>query len=449
MKIILLSGGSGKRLWPLSNDTRSKQFLKVLSDKEGHSESMVQRVYRQLNEAVRDVNVTIATSASQIDFIRKQLGPDVSVVVEPERRNTYPAILLACAHLLDVQKASEEEVAIVLPIDQYVDNAYFELLMSMEKAVLDTKADMVLMGIEPTYPSEKYGYIVTEDSSLKGTSAPQKVAHFVEKPTLEKSKELLAQKAYWNGGVFAFKLSYIKQFIVKELDGAISYQKLFDQYSSVKKDSFDYEVVEKCSSIVCVPYQGTWSDLGTWNTLTEQMRIPSTGYVLQDDTCENTHIINELSIPMVALGLKDLVVVANADGILVSDKETSSYMKPYIEQINNRPMYEERRWGEYKVLDYEQYSDQSKSLTKHLDIRAGKYISYQSHKLRDEIWTIVDGTGELLIDGHIRNVRRGDVAYITKEQKHSMRAVTDLKIIEVQIGTELIEEDIEKYDWEW
>lgn len=448
MKIVLLSGGSGKRLWPLSNDTRSKQFLKVLSDKNGHSESMVQRVYRQLTETIQDVNITIATSASQIDFIRKQLGSEVSVVVEPERRNTYPAILLACANLLDVQKADENEVAIVLPIDQYVDNAYFELLADMEKAVLDTNADMVLMGIEPTYPSEKYGYIVTEDSPKKGTLQPQQVAHFVEKPTLEKSKTLLEQKAYWNGGVFAFKLSYIKQFILKEL-GEVSFQKLYDQYTCLKKDSFDYEVVEKCSSIVCVPYQGTWSDLGTWNTLTEQMRMPTAGNVIQDDTCENTHIINELSIPMVALGLKNLVVVANADGVLVSDKETSSYMKPFIEQIHNRPMFEERRWGEYKVLDYEQYSDQTRSLTKHLDIRAGKSISYQSHSLRDEIWTIVDGTGELLIDGHVRNVRRGDVAYIIKGQKHCMRAITDLKVIEVQIGTELVEEDIEKYDWEW
>lgn len=448
MKIILLSGGSGKRLWPLSNDTRSKQFLKVLSDKNGKSESMVQRVYRQLHESIQDVDVTIATSASQIDFIRKQLGPDVTVVVEPERRNTYPAILLACANLLDVQKTPEDEVAIVLPIDQYVDNAYFELLTKMEHAVINTDADMVLMGIEPTYPSEKYGYIVTKDSPLKGTLAPQEVAYFEEKPTLEKSRELLAKKAYWNGGVFAFKLGYIKQFILKEL-GEVNYQNLYHQYSSVKKNSFDYEVVEKCNSIVCVPYQGTWSDLGTWNTLTEQMRMPTAGNVIQDGTCNNTHIINELSIPMVALGLQNLVVVANADGILVSDKETSSYMKPYVEQIHNRPMYEERRWGEYKVLDYEQYSDSSKSLTKQLNIKAGKGISYQSHAFRDEIWTIVDGVGELLIDDHIRNVRRGDVAYITKGQKHCIRAITDMKVIEVQIGSELIEEDIEKYDWEW
>lgn len=448
MKIILLSGGSGKRLWPLSNDTRSKQFLKVLSDSEGHSESMVQRVYRQLKESIPNVDVTIATSASQIDFIRKQLGHEVSVVVEPERRNTYPAILLACAHLLDIQKVTESEVAIVLPIDQYVDNTYFELLTHMEKAVIDTNADMVLMGITPTYPSEKYGYIVTEDSPLKGTLQPQKVSCFVEKPSLEKSKKLLEQKALWNGGVFAFKLSFIKQYILREIS-TIDFQTLYEHYASLKKDSFDYEVVENCNSIVCVPYQGTWSDLGTWNTLTEQMLIPSAGYVIQDQTCENTHIINELSIPMVALGLKNLVVVANADGILISDKETSSYMKPYVEQIHNRPMYEERRWGEYKVLDYEQYSDQSKSLTKHLDIKAGKHISYQSHSLRDEIWTIVDGTGELLIDGHIRNVRRGDVAYITKGQKHCMRAITDMKVIEVQIGSELIEEDIAKYEWEW
>ena len=163
----------------------------------------------------------------------------------------------------------------------------------------------------------------------------------------------------------------------------------------------------------------------------------------------NTHVINELSIPVLVLGAKDMVVAASPDGILVSDKHKSSFIKPYVQEMNIRPMYEERRWGEYKVLDYNQYDDETKSLTKHLMIRAGKSISYQKHYHRDEIWTIVDGVGELLIDGHVRNVRRGDVAYIVKGQLHAMRAVSDLQFIEVQIGAELSEDDIERFEWEW
>jgi len=221
------------------------------------------------------------------------------------------------------------------------------------------------------------------------------------------------------------------------------------RYRELPKISFDYEIVEKENSIAMVQYSGTWKDLGTWNTLTEVMEENKLGKVILGETCENTHVINELDIPITVLGANNMVVAASPDGILVSDKGESSYLKPYVESIHQRPMFEERRWGEYKVLDYVAYSDGKSSLTKSLHIKAGKSISYQSHAIRDEIWTIVDGTGDLLIDGHVRNVRRGDVAYITKGQKHAIYATTDLRMIEVQIGVELIEEDIEHYDWKW
>lgn len=441
MNIILLSGGSGKRLWPLSNETRSKQFLKLLKDENGNSESMVQRVYRQIKEASIDANIVIATGKSQLDSIRNQLGNAVDVVLEPERRDTFPAIALSCAYLAIEKKMKSDEVVIVLPVDPYADTDYFRTLIKMEKVINDRNANLALMGIKPTYPSAKYGYIIPNcDGTL--------VDRFQEKPTEEYAKELIKDGAMWNGGVFAFKLGYLME-IVKKYINFGSFKEVEEQYCNLPKISFDYEVVEKESSIAMVEYKGIWKDLGTWNTLTEVMDYNQLGNVIVADSCENTHVINELDIPVVVLGTKDIIVATSPDGILISDKRESSYLKPYVDNIHQRPMFEERRWGEYKVLDYIAYGDGTSSLTKSLFINAGKSISYQSHAIRDEIWTIVDGTGDLLIDGHVRNVRRGDVAYITKGQKHAICATTDLRMIEVQIGIELVESDIERYECDW
>lgn len=441
MNIILLSGGSGKRLWPLSNETRSKQFLKLLKDDNGNSESMVQRVYRQIKEASIDANIVVATGKSQFDSIRSQLGNSVDVVLEPERRDTFPAIALSCAYLAYEKGMNCDDVVLVLPVDPYADIEYFMALIKMEEVIRDCIANIALMGIKPTYPSAKYGYMIP---NKHGTL----VERFQEKPTEEYAMKLIKDGALWNGGVFAFKLGYVMD-IVKKYISFSSYEDIEKQYQSLPKLSFDYEIVEKEKSIAMVQYKGMWKDLGTWNTLTEVMDDKTVGNVIIADSCENTHVINELDIPVTVLGAKDMIIAASPDGILISEKGESSYLKPYVEKMEQRPMYEERRWGEYKVLDYVAYGDGTSSLTKSLFINAGKSLSYQAHVIRDEIWTIVDGTGDLLIDGHVRNVRRGDVAYITKGQMHTVRATTNLRMIEVQIGIELLESDIIHYEWNW
>ena len=446
MKIVLLSGGSGKRLWPLSNDARSKQFLKVLQDEQGNSESMVQRVYRQIQTSQPDSQVYIVSSQAQSDPIRRQLGEKVIHIVEPCRRNTYPAILLAGAWLLEKEQLGADETIIILPVDPYVEQDYFEKLEKMEQALDASGADICLLGIRPTYPSEKYGYITGQKSADKDY---HKVAKCIEKPDLETAKKLISENAMWNGGVFAFKASYIRGLIEKEA-GQVSYEALYKDYEKLPFNSFDYEVIEKNTSMVCVDYDGEWNDIGTWNTMTEKMKNPDGGYVVRDESCQNTHVINELEIPVVALGLKDTVVVASADGILVSDKKTSSYMQPYVEQIENRPMYEKRQWGEYKVLDIAHTSDrEEKSLTKRIHVEAGRGLSCQLHHHRAEIWTITDGEGMFLLDDTVRKVSRGDVLYIEKEQRHAMGTKCGVSFIEVQLGTDLVEEDIERFAWDW
>ena len=204
MNLILLSGGSGKRLWPLSNDIRSKQFIKIFRGKDGEYESMVQRMLRQIRAVDKNVTVTIATSKSQVSAIHNQLGNQVSVCVEPCRRDTFPAIALACAYLRDVKHVAEDEAIVVCPVDPYVDEDYFETLIKLSKLAMSGGANLSLMGIEPTYPSEKYGYIMPMDAGMIS-----KVSAFKEKPDTKKAEEYISQGALWNGGVFAFKLGYM------------------------------------------------------------------------------------------------------------------------------------------------------------------------------------------------------------------------------------------------
>ena len=178
MNIVLLSGGSGQRLWPLSNDIRSKQFIKIFHKEDGSLESMVQRVYRQIKTIDTDATVTIATSKSQVSAIHNQLGENVGISVEPCRRDTFPAIALAAAYLKDVQGVGEEESVVVCPVDPYVEDDYFKALKALGERAQKSDSNLVLMGIEPTYPSEKYGYIIP-----LGKEAISRVSMFKEKPT--------------------------------------------------------------------------------------------------------------------------------------------------------------------------------------------------------------------------------------------------------------------------
>ncbi len=441
MNIILLSGGSGRRLWPLSNETRSKQFLKLLRDQDGQPESMVQRVFGQIQRAGIDANIVVATGISQRDSLLVQLGDAVDVVLEPERRDTFPAIVLASAYLADKKGMQRDEVVLVLPVDPYADLSYFYALLQMERLITDEMANIALMGIKPTYPSAKYGYIIPRPDGVG-------VERFQEKPDEASAARLIAGGALWNGGVFAFKLGYLLDIASRYIPSA-TYEEVRSHFSLLPKISFDYEVVEKEESIALVEYLGEWRDLGTWNTLTEIMDDRAIGRVILADTCENTHVINELGIPVTVLGAKDLVVAASPDGILVSDKHQSSYLKQYVDGIDQPPMYEERQWGDYRALDFTSFPDGTMTLTKKVLIKAGQVSGYQVHFMRDEIWTVIDGSGDLLLDGHARSVKRGDVVRISKGCKHSVRAKTNLYLIVVQIGVELTENDVEFYDVEW
>ena len=437
MNIVLLSGGSGKRLWPLSNDIRSKQFIKIFKKEDGTYESMVQRVYRQIKKADRNSSVTIATAKTQVSAIYNQLGEDVGISIEPCRRDTFPAIALATAYLTDVLHISEDEVVVVCPVDPYVDEKYFDALKELSAQAEKGEANLVLMGMEPTYPSEKYGYIIP-----KNNEHISEVATFKEKPDLETAKSYISQVALWNGGVFAYKMAYVLNKAHEMIDFT-DYEDLYKKYATLEKISFDYAVVEKEKKIQVIRFSGQWKDLGTWNTLTEAMEESMIGDARMNDTCNNVHVINELNIPILCMGLKDAVVSASPEGILVSDKEQSSYIKPYVDAIDQRVMFAEKSWGSFRILDVE-----DESLTIIVTLNPGHKMNYHSHERRDEVWTIVSGTGTSLIDGVKKRVQAGDVLTMPAGCRHTLLADTELKVIEVQIGHEITVHDKIKYDME-
>ena len=435
MNLVLLSGGSGQRLWPLSNDVRSKQFIKIFHRADGSLESMVQRVYRQIREVDPEASVTIATAKSQVSAIHNQLGEDVGISVEPCRRDTFPAIALSAAYLRDVRGISEDAPVVVCPVDPYVDNDYFEALKALNDRAAVSDANLVLMGIEPTYPSEKYGYIIPQ-----GKEAVSKVSMFKEKPTQEVARSYISQGALWNGGVFAFRLGYVLNRAHELLDFE-DYEDLFRKYDTLKKISFDYAVVEHEPKIEVMRFSGTWKDLGTWNTLTEAMDSSAVGEALFNENCRNVHVINELDVPILCMGLKDVVVSASPNGILVSDKEQSSYIKPYVNTLDKRVMFADKSWGSFRVIDVD-----DSSMTIKVTLNPGHSMNYHSHSRRDEVWTVISGRGRTVVDGMSQEVQAGDVITMAAGCRHTVFAETELKLIEVQLGQEISVSDKQKFE---
>ena len=437
MNVVLLSGGSGKRLWPLSNDIRSKQFIKFFKKENGEYESMVQRMYRGLKTADPDAVITVATGAKQISELKNQLGEDVGISKEPDRRDTFPAIVLACAYLTDVMNVSPKETVVICPVDPYVEDGYFTALKKLGELAAISEANLCLMGIKPTYPSAKYGYIIP-----KTTDEVSEVSMFKEKPDEKTAAEYIAQGALWNAGVFAFRIEYLLK-KAEELIGYKGYEDLFARYSTLDKISFDYAVSEKEDSIAVMQYEGAWKDLGTWNTLTESVSENIMGKGIMDDTCKNVHVINELNVPILAMGLSDVVISAGPEGVLVSDKHQSSYMKPYVDSIEGQVMFAEKSWGSYRVLNVE-----DKSMTILVTLNPGHSMNYHSHKLRDEVWVVVEGNGTAVVDGMSQKVKAGDVITMQAGCRHTVMAEDTLKIVEVQLGEEISVYDKRKFELE-
>lgn len=395
---------------------------------------MVQRMYGGIRRVDPDARVTVATSRSQVSSLTNQLGNGVSLSVEPARRDTFPAIILAAAYLRDVKQVMEDEAVVICPVDPYVDDSYFHGLKKIGELAQKDTANLVLMGIEPDQPSDKYGYILpyTNDEISK-------VKLFREKPDKETAAQYIRQGALWNGGIFACKISYLIRKAEEQLHFS-DYDDLFSRYETLEKISFDYAVAEKEQDISVMRYRGMWKDLGTWSTLTQHMEEPTIGNVVLTESCENTHVINDLNIPVVCIGMKNAIVSASPQGILVSDKELSSQIKPVADAMKQDVMFAEKSWGSYQVLD-----EENEGLCIKIILKKGSRMNYHSHQRRDEVWVVVSGTGRTVVDGMEQNIGAGDVITMEAGCRHTVIAETELILFEIQLGKEISIDDKKKY----
>ncbi len=444
MYYVLLSGGSGKRLWPMSNEARPKQYLKLVNKENNSMErcSMIQRVWEQLTEAGMAANTIITAGEEQTELIKSQVK-EAQIATEPARRDTFAAVLLSCAYLHSCAGASREDYAAIMPVDPYTEGTYFETVKRLETVMKASGAEVGLMGVVPTYPAAKYGYILPGERKENYLT----VQGFAEKPDEERAEELMAEGALWNCGVFCVKIGDILD-RAQEYGVPEDYEGLYGAYERLPKISFDYEVLEKAKHLAAVEFEGFWKDLGTWDALAEQMNTDVIGNAVMDDTCENTQVINELTAPVVVMGARDLVVVAAQDGILVADKSQTARVKEMTAEFSARPMFEERRWGTLEILD-DTETPQLSTLTRKIRIYDGMTSSYHFHRERDEIWTVLNGTGELILEGSRIPLSQGKAVCIRKNQRHAVKAFKDFEYIEIHMGTKVGNEDINRITFNW
>ena len=419
MNIILLSGGSGKRLWPLSNDIRSKQFIKIFKNKNGTYESMLQRIYNQIRKIDNNATITIATSNMQVNQIRNQLNNSVGISIEPERRDTFPAIVLATVYLNEIMKVDKNETVVVCPVDPYVDDDYFIALKELNNLASVSDSNLVLMGIKPTYPSEKFGYIIPSTNSTVS-----KVKEFKEKPNKEVAEEYIKNNALWNGGVFAYKIDYLLK-KAHELIEFNSYQDLYEKYHTIGKISFDYAVVEKEPKIDVMRFNGSWEDLGTWKALTEKLEDNIIGNARLSETCQNVNVINELDIPVVCVGLKNSIVSLSLDGLLISNKEETDSIKKYLEDIGNEPRYIEYEWGNEKTI-----SNNKNSRIVKLSINKGKEMVYYRQNEFNDSLIVLSGIGQVLNDVD-QEIHPSDIIKINVDNV-KIKAIDNLELLLVR-----------------
>lgn len=446
MYYVLLSGGSGKRLWPLSNEARPKQYMKVVNKENNSMEhcSMIQRVWEQLTDAGMAEHTIVTAGAEQTELIKSQIR-NARIATEPGRRDTFAAVLLSCAYLHSCAGASREDYAAIMPVDPYTEGSYFETVKKLEEVMKKSSAEVGLMGVVPSFPATKYGYILPGERK----EGYRLVEGFAEKPDEERAQELMAQGALWNCGVFCVKIGSI-------LDRAAAYgvsdeyEKLYKQYGMLPKISFDYEVLEKAKELAVVEFQGFWKDLGTWDAMADQMSSDTIGNVLLDESCENTQVINELAAPIAVIGTRDIVVAASHDGILVTDKSKADKVKGLLDSSvsHARPMFEERRWGTLETLD-DTETEGISTLTRKIKFYDGMTSSYHFHKDRDEIWTVLKGTGELIVEGNKILLTQGKAVCIRKGQRHAVKALKDFEYIEIHVGTSVGNDDINRITFVW
>ena len=327
MYIILLSGGKGKRMWPISSNTHPKQYIKMVDNplftaSSNEPVSMLQRIWFQLKKMELHENTIITTNISQSSIIKEQIKDPVKIAIEPDSRDTYPSILLSVSYLKDQLNALNEDFVCILPVDSYTDTSFFQSIIKLEELLKTTHSKVALIGTHPQKPSSKYGYILLDEDMGEYL----KVSSFKEKPDSLQAEKLISEGCLWNCGVVCLKIGTILEH-AEEKNIPMDYETLCNIYSTLPKNSFDKEFLEITQDIIALKFHKDWLDIGTWCGISERIGTKSIGNAFQHKSCENTTIINKLSQQIITIGCKNLIIVASEDGILITEKESSSKLK--------------------------------------------------------------------------------------------------------------------------
>lgn len=456
MYAIILAGGSGSRLWPLSRELYPKQLLNLTSN-----ESLLQETFDRLKKFMPAENIVSITNVKHVSNVRLQLeslSKNVSVLSEPLSKNTAPAIALATKF---IQQRDEDPVIIVVPSDHLIQDSekFIKTVKKGEK--LAEAGYIVTFGIQPSYPENGYGYInVLNEPLLDGF----KVKEFVEKPdTITAQKYIDAGTYYWNSGIFMFKASVmldeIKKLspeifdVMKEFDFSASDRIEYNLFEKMPNISIDYAVMEKSDKIALVKLESDWNDLGSWQSIYDVSEKDKNnnviiGHVL-DEGSKNSFVYSSSKL-VATIGLEDVVVVETEDAVLACKKDKTQDVKRIFDTLKkqndnthlvHKTVY--RPWGFYTVL-----AQGPGFLTKLIHVNVDQRLSVQSHNHRSEHWVVLSGTAKVILDGVEHILSPGHSIDIPLKAIHSLQNPydTDLEIIEVQLGELLIEDDIVRYE---